>query len=206
MTRYPPLAQYLECAQVDFFVASPGGRNAFAVFGECRRVENDHVESAPYFIAFFEHIKCICFAKSDCGDSVAFFVAAAGFARPSAIDQWLRRARCGVGHAQGETTLIREAIEHLAAGIGASGAAIFPLIQKAAGLLPFQQIECEQHSVLAGEDFRASPRKGRRLVGRVLPAGALLDHFFRRFLEAKKVPARISQNSPLRISAAWLRV
>jgi len=63
-------AKDFEGAEIDFLVAALGCRDAFAVFGEGRGIENDHVEAPVFFIVLLEHVERIGLAERHVFDRV----------------------------------------------------------------------------------------------------------------------------------------
>ena len=53
----------LQSAQIDFFVSAVGGRDAVAVLGEGRRIEDDHVEAAVDLVVFLEQVEGVASRK-----------------------------------------------------------------------------------------------------------------------------------------------
>ncbi len=57
------------------------------------------------------------------------------------------------GHREGESTLIAEAIQHLAGRIAARGQVVLPLIEKGASLLPLEQVVNEGNAIFLGRNL-----------------------------------------------------
>src|ERR1700685_2786547 len=68
--------QNLHGAEIDFLVAAMGRRDAVAILGECRRIENYHVEAALFVVVLLEQIEGVCLFEGDVCDLIQFLISA----------------------------------------------------------------------------------------------------------------------------------
>ena len=127
----------LQAAQIDFLVAAAGGGDAGAILCESRRVQNNHVEVAASFVVLLQDVERIGLAEREVGDVVQLLIAAGHF---DGCGREIHRLDLLAVRREGEreAAIVREAVEHRAAGIGRGGGAVFALIQEAARLLPLE--------------------------------------------------------------------
>ena len=71
-------AKDFERPEIDFLIAALCCRDAFAVFGESRGVEDYHIEAAIFLIVLLEHVERIGFAKRNMFDAVEFLISPSG--------------------------------------------------------------------------------------------------------------------------------
>ena len=58
-------SEEFERAEIDFFVTTDSGVEGVFVFGERRRVEDDHVEAARRVVELFEEVERVGFVEGD---------------------------------------------------------------------------------------------------------------------------------------------
>jgi hypothetical protein len=147
-----PGPKNLHGPKIDFFVATVGCRDAVAILGEGRRIEDHHVEAALFVVVLFEQIEGVSLFECDIRDLIQFLIATGcGYCGGREIDSLYIRSFSG--HAKSEASVIAEAIENFAAGKVCSGFMIFALIEEAAGFLAVMQIVAEEQAVFVRADF-----------------------------------------------------
>lgn len=142
----------LEGAKIDLLVAAVSSRDAVAILGKGRGVENYGVEATPRIVVFLEEVKCVSLPEVNVRGGVQLLIAFGGLDGSGChVDGF--DAIALVCDGQREPSLITEAVQCLAAGVAARDPVVFALVEEGTGLLSFLQVVDKRDAVLLGCDL-----------------------------------------------------
>src|SRR5579864_8971776 len=121
--------QQLQGTQVNLLIAALGGRDAVAILGESRWIQDDHLELAAHLVVLLQNVEGIAFAKIDVGDGIQLLIAPRGCDRSGSHVSGLH-VLAVAGYRESEAAVVAEAVEHFAGGIAASGQMILALVEE----------------------------------------------------------------------------